>query len=39
MTIRLVFQHPERTLTDAEADALRDRVVAALTRKHHVQQR
>jgi phenylalanyl-tRNA synthetase beta chain len=39
MTIRLVFQHPERTLTDAEADALRDQVIAALKRKHHVQQR
>ena len=39
MTVRLVFQHPERTLTDAEADALRDQVLAALKRKHHVQQR
>ncbi len=30
LALHLVFQAPDRTLTDAEADAVRDRVVAAL---------
>jgi phenylalanyl-tRNA synthetase beta subunit len=28
--VRLVFQHPERTLTEAEASEIRERIVAAL---------
>jgi phenylalanyl-tRNA synthetase beta chain len=30
LALHLVFQAPDRTLTDAEADAVRERVVAAL---------
>ena len=32
LAIRLVFQDPERTLTEDEASAVRERVVAALRR-------
>ena len=32
LTLRLVWQHPERTLTDAEADRLRETVAGALGR-------
>lgn len=30
LLLRVVLRHPERTLTDAEANALRDRIYAAL---------
>jgi phenylalanyl-tRNA synthetase beta chain len=30
LALHLVFQAPDRTLTDAEADAVREQVVAAL---------
>lgn len=39
MTIRLVFLHPQRTLTDVEADSLRDRLTQALIAAHHISFR
>jgi phenylalanyl-tRNA synthetase beta chain len=33
LAFRVVMQHTERTLTDAEADAARDALVALLSRK------
>ncbi len=36
MTLRLVFQHPERTLTDEEGDKLRDRVTKMLVNRFKV---
>lgn len=35
LSIRLTFQHPERTLTDAEVQQAVDAVVDALARTHH----
>jgi phenylalanyl-tRNA synthetase beta chain len=32
LALHLVFQAPDRTLTDAEADAVRERIVGALQR-------
>ena len=39
LSLRLTFQSPERTLTDAEVQDAMDRVLAALTREHHAVQR
>jgi phenylalanyl-tRNA synthetase beta chain len=35
LAIRLTFQHPERTLTDAEVQSAVDGIVNALEREHH----
>jgi len=39
ITIRLVFQDPERTLTDSEVDKLRDRVSNFLVKKFKINFR
>jgi len=39
LTVRLVFQDPQRTLTDREADTLRDRVTGFLVKKHEIRFR
>lgn len=39
MNVRLVFQHPERTLTDEEADRLRERAAASLRKRFQAQFR
>jgi phenylalanyl-tRNA synthetase beta chain len=39
MNVRLVFQHPERTLTDEEADRLRERAAAILRQRFEAQFR
>ncbi|MBL0058112.1 MAG: phenylalanine--tRNA ligase subunit beta [Elusimicrobia bacterium] len=39
LAFRVTFRHPDRTLTDAEAHALQDRVPAGLARDHGAQLR
>jgi len=39
LTLRLAWQHPERTLTDAEADRLREKVAEALGRTFNARIR
>ncbi len=39
LSLRLTFQSPDRTLTDAEVQAAMETIVAALTREHDAVQR
>jgi phenylalanyl-tRNA synthetase beta chain len=39
LSVRLTFQAPDRTLTDAEVQASVDRILAALVREHQAVQR
>lgn len=39
VSVRLVFQAPDRTLTDADVQSSFDRILAALVREHHAVQR
>jgi phenylalanyl-tRNA synthetase beta chain len=39
LSLRLTFQSPERTLTDAEVQEAMDAVMTALVREHHAKQR
>jgi phenylalanyl-tRNA synthetase beta chain len=39
LTVRLVFQDPQRTLTDRDADSLRDRVTKFLVNKYKIHFR
>ncbi|MBN2433503.1 MAG: phenylalanine--tRNA ligase subunit beta [Acidobacteria bacterium] len=39
LTVRLVFQDPQRTLTDREADTLRDRVTGFLVKEYEIRFR
>ncbi|OGR84810.1 MAG: hypothetical protein A2901_06315 [Elusimicrobia bacterium RIFCSPLOWO2_01_FULL_54_10] len=39
LSFTLTFQHPEKTLSDDEANALRDKAVAALSKKFGAELR